>query len=65
MALKTAEDAANPVYVSVGHKISLQVCRELVLKCSSFRIPEPTRQADFISREFVRNLPAQELSKSN
>ena len=56
IALKTACDAANPVYVSVGHQISLNTARQIVLCCSRHRIPEPTRQADMRSREFLRNL---------
>jgi deoxyinosine 3'endonuclease (endonuclease V) len=56
IALKTARDAENPVYVSSGHKISLERCKDVVLRCSSFRIPEPTRQADIRSREFIRKL---------
>ncbi len=36
----------QPVYVSVGHKITLKDAIELVLKCSPrFRIPEPLRLA--------------------
>ena len=55
IALKTAQDANNPVYVSIGHKISLESCRDVVLRCAVVRIPEPTRQADIISRDFIRN----------
>ena len=54
IALRTSKDAGNPVYVSPGHKISLESCKDVVLKCSSYRIPEPTRQADIRSREFIR-----------
>jgi deoxyribonuclease V len=36
----------SPVYVSPGHKISLNTAVELVLKCTpKFRIPEPLRAA--------------------
>ncbi|MCW4000444.1 MAG: endonuclease V [Candidatus Bathyarchaeota archaeon] len=35
----------KPVYVSVGHKVSLQTAVELVRRCSKTRIPEPLRQA--------------------
>lgn len=54
IALRTSKEAGNPVYVSIGHKISLECCKDVVLKCSSYRIPEPTRQADIKSREFIR-----------
>ena len=36
----------QPVYVSVGHRVSLETAVEIVLKClSRYRLPEPTRQA--------------------
>ncbi len=42
--LRTRE-GVEPVYVSVGHRISLRTALELVLKTSIYRIPEPTRLA--------------------
>ena len=37
---------ANPLIISVGHKISLPTAVELVLHClRRYRLPEPTRQA--------------------
>jgi deoxyribonuclease V len=39
-------DGVRPVYVSIGHRFSLERARELVLRCSFRRIPEPTRLAD-------------------
>lgn len=41
---------AKPVFVSVGHKISLETAVGIVLETSKFRIPEPLRQADLLSR---------------
>jgi deoxyribonuclease V len=44
-ALRTRE-GAEPVFVSVGHRISLGKAVETILVCSSsYRIPEPIRQA--------------------
>jgi deoxyribonuclease V len=40
-------DGGRPVYVSVGHRITLARSRSLVMRCSvGFRLPEPTRLAD-------------------
>lgn len=39
------DDAPNPVYVSVGHKISLDTAVKLAVACSRKRVPEPIRQA--------------------
>ncbi len=39
-------DRVKPLFVSVGHKITLIQAVNLVLRCCrSFRLPEPTRQA--------------------
>ena len=41
----------NPVFVSLGHKISLETATEWVLKLSpKYRLPETTRLADQLSR---------------
>ena len=44
-AVVRTKDNTQPVFVSVGHRISLKTAVELVLKTSRFRIPEPTRLA--------------------
>jgi len=50
-AVRTRKDI-NPVFVSVGHKISLATATSLVLKmCTEYRLPETTRQADHYGRE--------------
>ena len=59
-ALKTSANSSNPVFVSVGSGLSLASALELVSKVSKYRVPEPTRQADLMSREFLRlNHPTQ------
>jgi deoxyribonuclease V len=41
------KDKVQPVYVSVGHKISLQTATDYVLQCApKYRLPETTRLAD-------------------
>lgn len=49
VALRT-RDRCRPVYVSVGHRISLPTAIQFVLACSRYRIPEPTRLADLLSK---------------
>jgi deoxyribonuclease V len=47
--------AVRPVFVSVGHHISLKTAIDLVLRCASrFRLPEPIRSADTLSRQHPR-----------
>lgn len=36
---------AKPIYVSIGHMISLKTAVSIVRHCAKSRIPEPTRQA--------------------
>lgn len=51
VALRT-RDRTNPVYVSVGHAMTLDAAVALTLACTSrYKIPEPTRQAHHLSRE--------------
>jgi deoxyribonuclease V len=48
--LRTRTDV-NPVYVSVGHRLTLDDAVSLTLECSPrYKIPEPTRQAHRLSR---------------
>ena len=44
----------NPIYVSVGHKISLQQAVQISASLSMARIPEPVRQADLLGRSLLR-----------
>lgn len=54
-ALRTSDNATNPVFVSQGHRISLQTSIKVVLAlCPQYRIPEPIRAADLESRAYIR-----------
>jgi len=45
-------DRVKPVYVSVGHRVSLPTAVELTLRCcDGYRVPKPTREADRIVRQ--------------
>jgi deoxyinosine 3'endonuclease (endonuclease V) len=55
-AYKSNDNMINPVYVSVGHKISIEMCLEILKKVCPFRVPEPIRIADIGSREYLRKL---------
>ncbi|QJB35513.1 deoxyribonuclease V [Chitinophaga oryzae] len=49
-ALRT-RDGINPVFVSIGHKISLPTATGIVLKMATqYRLPETTRLADHYAR---------------
>ena len=50
VALRT-RDGTNPLFISVGHRISLPTAVDLVLRFTpKWRLPEPIRLADAISR---------------
>ena len=50
LVLRT-RDGVSPVYVSVGHRIALHQAAEWVLRlCRGYRLPEPTRLADQLSK---------------
>ena len=54
-ALRATDDSINPIIISVGHKISLETSLKIVSKSCFYRVPEPIRQADKLSRRLVNN----------
>jgi deoxyribonuclease V len=47
----------NPVFISPGHLIDIDSCVEMVLQClSGFRIPEPLRRTDMLSKKLKRGI---------
>lgn len=64
-SLVRTQTGIRPVYVSVGHRLSLEACEAWVLRCARrFRLPEPTRLADHAARERKRALLAQAVRPS-
>jgi len=47
-------DSKVPIFVSPGHRISVETSRKLVLNCCQYRIPAPVRASDLGSREYIR-----------
>ncbi|XP_075296915.1 endonuclease V isoform X4 [Opisthocomus hoazin] len=52
--LRSSRNSYRPLYVSVGHRVCLETAVRLVRSCCRYRIPEPIRQADIRSREYIR-----------
>jgi len=45
------KDRTNPLFVSVGQRVTLAfACRLVLACCNGFRLPEPTRQADHLTK---------------
>lgn len=61
MAIKTAE-RADPIYVSVGHRVDLDTAVRLVLELSRRKLPEPIRLAHRRCTEAARRGPEGEAS---
>jgi deoxyribonuclease V len=56
-AVLRTRDYVKPVFVSPGHKINLKKAIEVVLRCAgSYRIPEPLRCADSLSKKLKQDL---------
>ncbi len=50
-AVLRTQTAVKPLFVSIGHKISLKTAVQYTLQCTpQYRLPETTRQADRLSK---------------
>ena len=57
-------DGVRPMYVSQGHRVSLETAIRLTLEVADgYRIPRPTREADHFASEIKRKLLGGELSE--
>lgn len=58
VVLRTKTDV-QPVFVSPGHLVDIESSVEIVMKCvEDYRIPEPLRTADRLSKEMKRDYEA-------
>jgi len=53
-AALTGKSTAKPIFISPGHRISHLSAARLALLLGKFRVVEPIRQADLISRQYIR-----------
>lgn len=53
IALRT-KDNVKEIIISVGHKISLFTAKDIVLRLSVYRIPEPLRVAHILAKNFYK-----------
>jgi deoxyribonuclease V len=50
------KDKVKPIYVTIGHKISIQTAIKIIFECSTnYRIPEPLRQAHILVKKMAIN----------
>lgn len=63
-AVVRTRDGVRPVYVSQGHRVSLETAIQFTLQVADgFRIPRPTRDADHFASEIKRKLLDGEVSE--
>jgi deoxyribonuclease V len=63
-AVLRTRDLVRPIYVSQGHRISLETAIRLTLAVSDgYRIPRPTREADHFASETKRRLLRAQVSE--
>ena len=56
-AYRSTNLTTNPIYASPGHMISWETMLWILkLTLTKYRIPEPIRQADLITREYLRKI---------
>jgi deoxyribonuclease V len=54
-AVVRTRTGVKPVYVSIGHRLNLRDCIKVVLRCcDGFRLPDPIRRADKLSRDVLK-----------
>ncbi len=57
-AVVQTKPRTNPLYISPGHKISVDSATKLVLECvRGYRLPEPTRQAHSLITAYKKTSP--------
>lgn len=50
LALQSSEQVERPIYVTIGHKISLETAKNIVLKSCIYKTLEPIRNSDIKSK---------------
>ncbi|KCV71134.1 hypothetical protein H696_02085 [Fonticula alba] len=53
-AMRATKKSSRPIFVSVGHRVSLDTAVRVVHGSCEFRLPEPIRHADQVSRTLLK-----------
>lgn len=65
-AVVRTRTAVKPVFVSIGHLMDLNDSIRIILKsCRGYRLPEPIRRADHLSRKNIKTTKAQSSQRSD
>jgi deoxyribonuclease V len=61
-----SKDNCNPLFISAGHRITHQTALDITLRClKTYRLPEPTRIADQISKWALSPLTQIQMAANN
>ena len=52
-AYKSTPDTSNPIYITIGHNISLETAVKIVSMTCEYRTPEPIRNSDIKSKSLL------------
>uniref|UniRef100_A0A2P2JUG6 Endonuclease V isoform X1 n=1 Tax=Rhizophora mucronata TaxID=61149 RepID=A0A2P2JUG6_RHIMU len=63
-AMRPTEDTSKPIFISIGHRVSLDTAVEIVKLTCKYRVPEPVRQADSRSRDYIRRHKREMISNA-
>jgi deoxyribonuclease V len=62
----TTKPRTNPIFVSVGHRITLETAVNLTRHCiTKYRLPEPIRQAHQLAIEYRRELKSKQIGAAS
>lgn len=54
VAMQSTQGSLKPIFISIGHCVSLATAITVVKMTCKYRVPEPIRQADIRSRDYLR-----------
>ena len=65
-AVVRTRTAVKPIFASIGHLMDLNDSIQIILKsCCGYRLPEPIRRADRLSRERIKTTKTQRSQRSD
>ncbi|XP_042481036.1 endonuclease V [Macadamia integrifolia] len=54
VAMRSTEGSLKPIFISSGHRVSIDTAVKIVKMTCKYRVPEPIRQADIRSRDYLQ-----------
>ncbi|XP_057991975.1 uncharacterized protein LOC110668907 isoform X2 [Hevea brasiliensis] len=64
-AMRPPRGSQDPIYISIGHRVSLDTAIKIAKITRQYHLPEPVRQADLRSRDYIREHKPMLLNLAN